>query len=1597
MAAMLSSSHYPIGAAHKILGISVLFFLLFVAGCTSSGNTVTIGPPAKLAFTVQPGSVATGSSIAPAVTVSIEDANGNVVTTATNSVTIAIGTNPSAGTLAGTATVTAVNGVATFSGLSINNSGSGYTLTVSATGLTSATSTAFNVFGPATKLAFTVQPTNVAAGSSITPAVAVSIEDAQGNVVASATTQITVAIGTNPSGGTLAGTFSVAAVSGVATFSNLSINRAGTGYTLAASATGLTGATSNTFNVLVGAAAKLAFTVQPSNVTAGSSIAPAVTVSVEDGQGNVVTTATNSVSIAIGTNPSSGTLSGTTPVSAVAGVATFSNLSINRAGTGYTLAASATGLTGATSSSLNVTAGAASKLAFTIQPSNVAAGSSITPAVAVSVEDSLGNVVPAATNSVTIAIGTNPASGTLSGTTPVSAVAGVATFSNLSIDKVGTAYTLAASATGLTGVTSSSFNVTAGAASKLAFTVQPSNVTAGSSIAPAVTVSVEDSQGNVVTTAANSVTIAIGTNPSSGTLSGTTPVSAVAGVATFSNLSINKVGTGYTLAASATGLTGATSNTFNVLVGAAAKLAFTVQPSNVTAGSSIAPAVTVSVEDGQGNVVTTATNSVSIAIGTNPSSGTLSGTTPVSAVAGVATFLNLSINRAGTGYTLAASATGLTGATSSSFNVTAGAAMNLAFTQQPVNVVDGVSITPAVAVSVEDSLGNVVTSATNTITVAIGTNPASGTLAGTLSVAAVSGVAMFSNLSINNVGVGYTLTASATGLTGATSNTFNVIVSVGPPSKLAFTVEPTNVVAGSSISPGVQVSVEDSSGNLVTTATNTITMSIGTNPVGGTLSGTLSVAAVNGVATFSNLSINKAASGYSLQASASGLTSASSTTFNVTAGTAAQLGFTVEPSNVASQSSISPPVQVSVEDSQGNVVTSATNAITVAIGTNPSSGTLAGTLSAAAVNGVATFSNLSINFAGTGYTLTASASGLTGATSSAFNVTAGAATKLAFTVQPSDVAAGSSITPAVRVSVEDSLNNVVTSATNTITVAIGTNPSSGTLAGTLSVAAVNGVATFSNLSIDNSGNGYTLTASATGLSGATSNIFNVTAGSAACATGSESLLNGQYTAVLQGFDSNGAEGIGLIFDANGTGGVAKGGVGIEDINNAGGIQQNLTIDSARSSYSVGADHRGCLTIVTGTTNQVFRFSLSAITSGVASNGHIIEFDTTGSNTAGVLRKQNTAVFTTASFSNSSFAFGASGAKSIASGGGKFGVDGVFSTSTGGTIPSGSLDTNDNGTIDSNPALTNFPASPISFNGSYTIGANGRGTFVFSITGGTVNGILYVVSANELLVMSRDPQTINTLFIGKVFKQTQSSFSTSDLTGHTYVSYTSSFAKTVAGGTETSISLFAPTSATAFNITVYQNDGGTLGGGTTNGTYTLSSNGRLVANVTGSNHNSALYLVSPSLAFNLDASGRVETGFAEMQTGGPFSSSSASGTYGFGTIQPDVPSIDLNSGVATFSPSTACGATLAPCVSGTSDDNSNGNGGGLSAGNAFSQSYSIDSTGTGLLPHNASSCSFTAGTCDLLFVVISPTKAVLMDAKQISGSSNTTPSLKIADK
>src|SRR5437899_505607 len=598
------------------------------------------------------------------------------------------------------------------------------------------------------------------------------------------TVNVTVAIGTNPAGGTLSGTHTIAAVAGVATFSTLSIDKAGNGYTLAATAPGLAGSTSAGFTVAPGTATQLAFTLQPSTTTTGATIKPAVRVTAFDALGNTATGFAGNVTIALAFNPAGGTLSGTRTFAAIAGVATFPSLNIDNVGSGYTLAATAPGLTGATSAGFDIIPSTATQLVFTVQPTDTAhratAGVVFTPALEVTARDASGQTAASFTGTVSLTIepGTGTSGATLSGTTTMAAVAGVASFPTLSVDRAGSGYTLVATAAGPSGATSAAFDVTATRATQLIFTAQPTSTTAGATISPAVQVTARDASGRTATSFTGPVTLTItaGTGTGGATLSGTTTAAAVAGVATFPTLRIDRSGSGHKLAATATGLAGAKSSSFTINTGPPIQLDFVLQPDSTEAGATIGPAVQVIVRDALRNPVESFSGSVTLAIGTNPGGGTLSGTPTVTAVAGVATFNDLSIDRTGVGYDLQATASGLAAATSTAFAIIAGPADRLLFTVQPSTTTAAGTVRPSVRVTALDGFGNRATQFTGAVTVALtaGTGTAGATLSGTTTVAAVDGVAIFSTLSIDRVGSGYTLSAAAAGLTGATSTAFEI-------------------------------------------------------------------------------------------------------------------------------------------------------------------------------------------------------------------------------------------------------------------------------------------------------------------------------------------------------------------------------------------------------------------------------------------------------------------------------------------------------------------------------------------------------------------------------------------------------------------------------------------------------------------------------------------------------------------------------------------------------------------------------------------------------------------------------------------------------
>ncbi|HWZ27258.1 MAG TPA: hypothetical protein VNX15_01765, partial [Gemmatimonadales bacterium] len=193
--------------------------------------------------------------------------------------------------------------------------------------------------GDATRLVFVTQPAGTTAGAPIS-AMKVSAVDSTGGIVAVFNGRVTLTLANNPSGDQLHGTVTVTAVQGTATFSDVRVDRAATGYTITAHIDGLADGTSAAFDISPGAPVAATYTGQPTNTTAGAAITPAVEVSVVDAFGNPVTQYTGTVTVSLAHDGSvlkDASLLGTTTVSATAGVAEFTDLHINQSGVGYTL------------------------------------------------------------------------------------------------------------------------------------------------------------------------------------------------------------------------------------------------------------------------------------------------------------------------------------------------------------------------------------------------------------------------------------------------------------------------------------------------------------------------------------------------------------------------------------------------------------------------------------------------------------------------------------------------------------------------------------------------------------------------------------------------------------------------------------------------------------------------------------------------------------------------------------------------------------------------------------------------------------------------------------------------------------------------------------------------------------------------------------------------------------------------------------------------------------------------------------------------------------------------------------------------------------
>jgi hypothetical protein len=617
-----------------------------------------------------------------------------------------------------------------------------------------------------------------------------------------------------------------------------------------------------------------------------------------------------------------------------------------------------------------------------------------------------------------------------------------------------------------------------------------------------------------------------------------------------------------------------------------------------------------------------------------------------------------------------------------------------------------------------------------------------------------------------------------------------------------------------------------------------------------------------------------------------------------------------------------------------------------------------------------------------GGTITGTPTGATGTTSFTVKVSdpngASASQALSITVSASGslaISTTSLLNPLVGEPYNQTLQYTAASATLPVTWSIV--PGSGTLPAGLSLNAGTGAITGTPTAAGTST--FTMEiadSSAPTPATATQALTLDVTSTSVCGSGSESLLKGQYAISVTGFDASGPAVMLASFTADGTGKITA---GTEDINSSGasGVQSNLPVTTATSSYNIGSDNKGCLTLTAGGVTRTFRFTVGNITGGVSKGGRIVEFNfpplAAGTNTVGTISIQDPQSFSTASVTGS-FNFAINSPLTAAAGGGNSVGVGVMNLNPTGPTLTGAVDLNTNGTVNSGNPLT----SPITLTaGTYNIGANGRGSLSFGAGATTIHLTVYAINSAQLLMMSSDPQTAtNPAYSGFAGIQAAGvAFAASSLTG-TGVMFLSGQTAPGAGNSSRVVAgLFNSDGTSAFSFLGDRSSGGTIGTQSLNGGYTVATNGRVVISSTGSLTPSFIaYLVNQNEGLAISTDSYAMVGDVEPQTGAPFSNSSLSGTYAIATIDPVVPSSAFIEGVESYDGNGS--------VSVTFELNQQGY---LSLGNAFTGQYTVSSNGRVVRTWN--------GNTQKVSYIISPTRTVNLS----NSATDTSPTLFVSQQ
>ena len=394
-----------------------------------------------------------------------------------------------------------------------------------------------------------------------------------------------------------------------------------------------------------------------------------------------------------------------------------------------------------------------------------------------------------------------------------------------------------------------------------------------------------------------------------------------------------------------------------------------------------------------------------------------------------------------------------------------------------VQAAPGNSSLSPIPVVVRRASGEVATDFNGDVTIQLAPNSANVRLVGPTMATARNGYATFRSITVTALGTGLVAEASAHGFAPASSLPFDVS------GRLDFNYVTTTYIDVPM--QGVEVIARGLDGAAMPQFTGPVTITLAGS---GTLSGTTTVQAVAGRATFTNLRVRGGGAPLRLIASAAGFPSALGQPVIVE-----PLFLSIsEPGTSFAGSGPIPWVTVSVQNQSADVIDGFTGAVTISLGNAGAGGILSGTRTVFATHGTAVFDDLWIDTEGAGYTLVASSTCCADvATSAPFDVVA---TRLRFLTQPSQPRAAETIAPAIEIAATGTNGETLIGFNGTITLRLQQHGLPTNALGTLTAVAVNGIAVFRDVRVPFSGPGFQLVASAPSIAAAVSAPFAVVGG-----------------------------------------------------------------------------------------------------------------------------------------------------------------------------------------------------------------------------------------------------------------------------------------------------------------------------------------------------------------------------------------------------------------------------------------------------------------------------------------------------------------------